>query len=453
MLRSITGMMTMDIEFCRQFNMLPRGELILCAVSGGKDSICLLDWLLRLAPDEGFSVCAAHFDHRLRGEESERDRRFVEDFCGERNVPCHTGSGDVRAFAAERGLGIEEAARQLRYAFLEETASKLGAVRIATAHTADDNAETLLHNLARGTGLRGLCGIPPVRGKIVRPLLRTGTEEVIAYLNEHGLPFVEDSTNASDRYTRNRIRHQLMPELRALNDGFTQNLIRCQSLLLEDEDFLTGLAEDFIHLHLREDSLPAAEFAALPASISGRVLRLLVPCGLSRSHIEAVRTLAGGSRIHAFADLPGLRVQRDRNRLIFGAAEAKCLPLREILPGTVTELPEVGLEIFCELIENYAEIHNSFNIFIFQSGSVCGNIFVKSRGEGEKIRLAGRNCTKTLKKLFSEAALNGREKGLVPVFYDEKGPLGIYGFGIAERCLAKTGDRVYRLTIRPMGAE
>lgn len=446
-------MMTMDIEFCRQFDMLPRGALILCAVSGGKDSICLLDWLLRTAPDEGFTLCAAHFDHRLRGEESDRDRRFVEDFCRERNVPCYTGSGDVRAFAAEQGLGLEEAARQLRYAFLEKTAIKLGADRIATAHTAEDNAETLLHNLARGTGLRGLCGIPPVRGKIVRPLLRTGTEEVIAYLNEHDLSFVEDSTNASDLYTRNRIRHQVMPELRALNEGFIQNLIRCQSLILEDETFLTGLAEDFIRLHLREDSLPAAELAALPGPIFGRVLRILVPRGLSKSHIEAVRALAGGNRVHAFSDLPGLRVQRDRDRLIFGAVEAELLPRREILPGRVTVLPEAGFEIFCEFIENCAEIHNSFNILIFQSDSICGNIFVKSRGEGEKIRLAGRNCTKTLKKLFSEAALNGREKGLIPVFYDEKGPLGIYGFGIAERCLAKVGDSVYRLTIRPMGAE
>ncbi len=446
-------MMTMDIEFCRQFDMLPRDGLILCAVSGGKDSICLLDWLLRTAPNEGFTLCAAHFDHRLRGEESDRDRRFVEDFCREWNVSCHVGSGDVRAFAAEQGLGLEEAARRLRYAFLEETARQLGADRIATAHTAEDNAETLLHNLARGTGLRGLCGIPPVRGIIVRPLLRTSTEEVIAYLNEHGLFFVEDSTNASDLYARNRIRHWVMPELRTLNEGFTQNLIRCQSLILEDEVFLTGLAEDFIRLHLQNDSLPAAKFAALPPPIFGRALRILVPCGLSQGHVEAVRALAGGSRVHAFADLPGLRVQRDRDRLIFGAAEAERLPRRELLPDTVTALPEAGLEIFCELIENCTEIHKSFNIFIFQSDSICGNIFVKSRGEGEKIRLAGRNCTKTLKKLFSEAALNGREKGLVPVFYDEKGPLGIYGFGIAERCLAKAGDRVYRLTIRPLGAE
>ena len=433
--------------------MLPQGALILCAVSGGKDSICLLDWLLRTALQEGFTLCAAHFDHRLRGTESDRDRRFVEDFCREREVPCYVGAGDVRAFAAEQGLGLEEAARRLRYSFLEETAMKLGAARIATAHTAEDNAETLLHNLARGTGLRGLCGIPPVRGIIVRPLLRTSTEEVLAYLNEHGLPFVEDSTNATDLYARNRIRHQVMPELRALNEGFTQNLIRCQGLLLEDENFLTGLAEDFIRLHLREGSLSAAEFAVLPSPVSARVLRILVPCGLSRTHIEAVRALAEGNRLHAFADLPGLRVQRDRDRLIFGAVEAERLPPREILPGRVTVLPEAGLEIFCELIENCTEIHNSFNIFIFQSDSICGNIFVKSRGEGEKIRLAGRNCTKTLKKLFSEAALNGRKKGLVPVLYDEEGPLGIYGFGVAERCLAKAGDRAYRVTIRPMDAQ
>ena len=189
--------------------MLPAGGLILCAVSGGKDSMYLLENLRKLAPERDFSVACAHFDHCLRGEESRRDRRFVEDWCRAHNIPCTVGEGDVRAHAAACGRSIEETARELRYEFLDRTADALGADRIATAHTADDNAETLLLNLARGTGLKGLCGIPPVRGRLVRPMLTVTSAEVLRWLEENRIPHVEDSTNETDDCARNVVRHRV----------------------------------------------------------------------------------------------------------------------------------------------------------------------------------------------------------------------------------------------------
>ncbi len=438
----------MNIDFCDKYGMLPQGGIVLCAVSGGKDSMCLLEKLRELAQIYGFELRCAHFDHRLRGEESDRDRAFVEDYCRERGIPCYVGSADVSVYADENGLGIEEAARKLRYAFLEKTADEIGALRIATAHTADDNAETLILNLLRGSGLKGLCGIPPVRGKIIRPLLQTTGNEVLRYLEEKGVPRVEDSTNEKDDYTRNRLRHRVIPELRSLNPGFDENLIRCLELLREDEEYLSSLAQDFLNKYFSGGSLPVLEFSLLPKSVSARVLQLIVPCGLSEKHINAVRNLASCEKKHAYADIPGLRVARAYDRLFFGTEECSVISKRELELGAVTEIPEAGLEITSEFIKNYKEIHNSFNIFFFKNDSICGKMFVKSRSEGEKVRLVGRNCTKTLKKLFSEAKLNGEGKTLVPVIYDEKGVIAVCGFGIAERCKPENGDSVVKLTVR-----
>lgn len=440
----------MDIAFCEKYDMFPVGGCILCAVSGGKDSMYLLENLRALAPAYGFSVSCAHFDHRLRGEESLRDRRFVEDWCRAHAVPCYTGEGDVRACAAENGLSIEEAARRLRYAFLEKTAEETGAARIATAHTADDNAETLLLNFARGTGLRGLCGIPPVRGRFIRPMLTTTSAEVLRWLEEKHIPHVEDSTNETDSCARNLVRHRVLPALRELNAGFDENAVRCMENLRADEMLLSARTEEFLRKNRRGNVLSAAALAALPEVLAARAVQRMCRRGLSEKHIRAVLALAAGDRPHGCADLPGLRVTRDRDRLVFGPVKTGTIAEQTLRPGEKTVVPEAKLTAECVFIACCSEIHNSFNIFCFKSDSICGTIKIKSRTDGEKIRLSGRNCTKSLKKLFSEAGLNGPERGLVPVLYDDRGPVAVCGFGISERCAAQPGDDVLRVTLRPL---
>lgn len=438
----------MDISaFCDKYDMLPHGAIVLAAVSGGKDSMCLLELLLSMSKDYDLKVSCAHFDHRLRGDESTRDRQFVENYCAKRCITCYTGAADVASFASENGLGLEEAARTLRYGFLEETADKIGAERIATAHTANDNAETLLLNFARGAGLRGLCAIPPVRGKIIRPLLETSTAEVFEYLNENKIPHVEDKSNAEDFCARNKLRHRLIPELREISGSFDENAARCISLLREDNEYLEGLAQKFIHEFFDGRSVPAAEFSALDNVISARVLREIVGPGLSAAHIEAVRETAKTADVHASADLPGIRIFREYDRLFFGGVEKGKISPREISEGDCFDIPEAGLRLKCSYLPQCSEIYNSVNIFCFKSDSICGKIILKSRSEGDKIHFLGRNCTKTLKKLFSEAKLNGEARDLIPVLCDDLGVIAVYGFGIAERCAAQPGDNVIRLQI------
>ncbi|MDE6107466.1 MAG: tRNA lysidine(34) synthetase TilS, partial [Oscillospiraceae bacterium] len=182
----------------REYGMFPPGCKVLCAVSGGADSVCLLHWL---SQQKDISLMAAHFNHQLRGEESDRDQQFVRELCEKWHILLTVGQGDVASHAKKQGLSIEEAARNLRYAFLRETAEKNGCDFIATAHNADDNLETLLLNLTRGAGLQGLTGISPQQGVLVRPLLTTTRKEIEAYLRSYSLSHVEDGTNTDETYS------------------------------------------------------------------------------------------------------------------------------------------------------------------------------------------------------------------------------------------------------------
>lgn len=213
------------LSFSREQGLLSRDRVTLCAVSGGPDSVALLHFL----KEQGFPVAAAHFDHHLRPT-SGRDRTFVEELCRAWNIPCYVGEG----FIADLPGNTEDNARNARYAFLEETAQVVGATRIATAHNANDNLETVLLHMTRGCGLQGLCGIRPRRGRVVRPMLHTTREAIEAYLAQHGLSYVTDETNADDRYARNRLRHQVVPVLESLNPRVVEAAARMTGRLRAD---------------------------------------------------------------------------------------------------------------------------------------------------------------------------------------------------------------------------
>ena len=296
----------MTIDFGKERELLPRGTRLLCAVSGGADSMCLLHLMKSRAAELEIQVFAAHYEHGLRGEESLRDCAFVENWCREKGILCVSEHGDVRAYAREKGMGTEAAARELRYAFLQKTAEELGCTRIATAHNAEDNAETLLLNLCRGSGAAGLRGIPPVRGNIIRPLLGCTRAEIEEYLRENHVPHVEDSSNAGDEYSRNLIRHRVTPALREINPAFSSAALRTAELMRRDEDCLSTMAEEFIRENFDGVSLPLERLRALHPAVAGRVFRRLCPESLSLDQVDGLIRLAESNEL-AFADLPGIR--------------------------------------------------------------------------------------------------------------------------------------------------
>ena len=436
-------------EFAAQYEMLPEGTRVLCACSGGADSVCLLHLLRSM---DGIGVVCAHFNHGLRGAESDRDEVFVKELCDRLGIPCVTGHGDVRGYAAEHGLGIEEAARALRYAFLEQTAEEQGCSRIATAHNAEDNAETVLLNLIRGTGGRGLGGIPPVRGKLIRPLLTVTRAEIESYLAEHGLSHVEDSSNASDDYTRNRIRHRILPLLREENPAAVENIGAAAALARQDETYLSGEAQRFLDGVGPTEPLPMDEFLSLPRPIGARVLRLHCP-GAEKKHIEAVYALCAAPAGRRETDVPGAHVVLEQGKLYFNPPAPKRLPRREVRIGGETPLPEIGMTVICRAVKESEEIHNSFNTFCFKSESICGRIYAASRSGGDRIRLLGRGCTKSLKKLFAEAGMTAAQRTETPVLYDEAGVIAVPGFGIAERCAPEKGKPALHIEIKELETE
>ncbi|MEL4106179.1 tRNA lysidine(34) synthetase TilS [Oscillospiraceae bacterium WX1] len=432
--------------FADRYDMLPDSGTVLAAVSGGADSVCLLAALLALAPARGFSVTAAHFNHRLRGADADHDEQFVRDLCRKMNVHLLTDSADVYAYARANDLGIEAAARTLRYEFLENAAEKISAARIATAHTADDNAETILLNLTRGAGLRGLGGIPPVRGNIIRPMLTVERAAIISFLADHTLTYVEDATNALDIYNRNLLRHKVIPVLKAINPRFLGRASETAALARSDDAYLTSIADAFIEANVTDGSFEARALTALPEPVSSRVVRQLSGDALTSRHVAAVLALCRTASPAARLSLPTGTVRREYERVIFEKSQRPVTFEKIFLPiGWRVLIPELGLTVTCTESNAFKKINKSFTTFLFKTDKICGKIIVRPRETGDKIALFGRGGTKTLKKLFIEERIPLTRRQAIPVVCDDNGPLAVYGVGFDKRAAAHEGDRILEI--------
>ena len=423
------------------------GKKLLCAVSGGADSMCLL----HLLHAGGFDVTAAHFEHGIRGEESLRDAAFVEGFCRKQGIPFVVGRGDVPAYAAEHGQSLEEAGRELRYAFLARKAEELGCDYIVTAHTRDALAETLLFNLARGCGPAGLRGIPRERGRILRPLLGVSRAEIEAYLEENHVPHVEDSTNESDDYARNLIRHRAVPALREINPRFDEAAARAARLLARDEDYFRAEAARFLEKNYRDDSLPLSALAALHPALASRVLRSLLP-GLSALHVDRILAFLSGTE-YALLELPGHVLRRERGRLYFTPDEHPLLPPRRLIPGVPLSLPEAGLSVLAEKVPYAGEIHDLFKTSYLKYEMISTDLFCTGRLPGDRLRPLGRGCSKTLKALFAEGGHSRAVRDTTPVLRNASGPLLVYGLALDEGAAPEAGEMALRITFSKLQQE
>ena len=419
-----------------------KGKRVLCAVSGGADSMCLLHLLY----EAGISVVAAHYEHGIRGEESLRDMEFVCRCCEAKGIRCVVGHGDVPDYAREHGLGIEAAARELRYAFLNKAADEYACDRIATAHNADDNAETLLLALCRGAGAAGLSGIPVRRGRIVRPLLGVTRAEIERYLSENAIPHVEDSTNADDEYSRNLIRHQVMPVLRRINPDCVSAMQRAAALIGRDGDHLEAEAAAFIASYYDGESIPCDRLNALHRAVSSRVVRRLTDQTVGMEQTDRLLELARSHELQ-YADIAGQRVCVEQGRMYLRSAETVRIPPRELVIGGRTEIPEVGLIVAAELTEHNGEVNDLFNTFYCKYEKLYGKVLLTGRQDGDRLRPIGRGCTKSLKSLFTEAHYTQRQRDATLVLRDEEGILAVYGLAADERIRCSPGDRALRISI------
>lgn len=379
------------------------GERVFCAVSGGADSVALLFGMYLLREKFQLDLSAAHFNHHLRGEESDRDAEFVQEFCRGYAIPLVLGNAQVRPGKK----GLEAAAREARYAFLRSLPGK-----VATAHTADDNAETVLMHLIRGTGLKGLGGIAPVNGSVIRPMLSITRQEVEAFLQEYHLPHREDSSNASDDFLRNRLRHHVMPLLQMENPGVSLAISAAALRLRQDEEYLQSQLEP---------ELPnVSVLAQMPPALQSRYLEhFLKQNGVpepEQVHISAARELLYSDKPSARMDFPGgVVIARDYDRLTVLDNPPALMEERLAVPG-VTELPQWGIRVTCE-----EEPNGGFGV------NVRGSLTVRSRKAGDEIRLPG--GTKSIKKLMIDRKISAPERNRIPILADDNGVLWAGRFG------------------------
>lgn len=404
------------LRYLRKNQMVSPGDRVVCALSGGADSVAMTFAFYLIKENLGITLEAAHFNHHLRGEESDADEAFVRRFCDQYDIPLHVGSARVEA--GEKGL--EAAARDARYGFLRSLNGK-----IATAHTADDNAETVLMHLIRGTGLKGLGGISPVNGSVIRPMLTITRQEVESFLQEWCLPHVEDSSNAEDAFLRNRIRHHILPLMWQENPKIGENLSQMALRLRQEEDYLSQAA------HF--DTLPTVpELKQLHPAIRSRVLgEFLKQSGVKEpedAHIAQVEALLHSPRPSARAAFPGnVTIARNYDRL-------EVLQEKAAFPETVLAVPGKtvlpGWEILCAPAEEIINTTDTFTVV------PEGPLILRSRQSGDTIRLPG--GTRSLKKLLIDRKIPAAQRDTLPVLTDKRGILGVYSIGVHQDRVVNT---------------
>lgn len=399
----------------RHYQMILPGDRIICAVSGGADSMAMLFALYLLCKKLEIQLEAAHFNHHLRGEESNRDEAFVRSFCNGYNIPLHVGEGCV--VSGEKGL--EAAARDARYAFLKTLPGK-----IATAHTANDNAETVLMHLIRGTGLRGLGGITPASETVIRPMLDITREEILAFLDEYSVPYVTDSSNSSDQFLRNRVRHHVMPLLAKENPRLFENVSAMAQRLRQDDAVLSAMVGS-----------PTRSVSALrnmPIALRRKALTfLLEEAGVREpeaEHIELMERVVFSDKPSAKACFAGGITLARNYDLIEKVSVPEEIFLQEINCPGETLIKSLNLKVICVPTSTVTDASDRFSV------APCGTVYVRSRAAGDMIRLKG--GTKSVKKIFIDRKIPAVQRPLIPVLTDDAGVLAVYGIGADQNRLA-----------------
>ena len=418
-------------------SLAPEGGRVLLAVSGGPDSVTLLDALWRLRGDLGIELRVCHINHGLRGDESHEDERFVLTLAERYELTADTIRFTPHEIQRIREGNLEELARDLRYQKLVETAIEHGCARIATGHTLSDQAETVLQRLLRSTGITGLSGILPIRRDleipIIRPLLNCSRSEILHYAGESGLSYREDSMNRDPRYTRARIRHDLLPRLRKeFNPNVEEALASLAGLAREEEEFWRSRMDTLLKRVGRasvESPAGRLRYLSLTQAEQRRFLRARChSLGIETAsvHIDDARALLAGDRPQGEIHLPdGFRLFRRYDRFYIAKEESVSsfaieYPLQ--IPG-VTRLPELGFEI-------HADLHAA-NLFSlkprdrfqaeFDADKLMQPVLVRTRGKGDTMRPLGMTGRKKIKKIMQEHRLTKEKRDRTPLicFGDE----------------------------------
>ncbi len=441
-------------------HLLERADRVVAAVSGGPDSICLLSLLLHLRDEWALSIHVAHLNHGVRGVESDEDAEWVSAMAERLGVPGTVRRVDPKESVALHGLSPEEGLRYLRHRFLFEVAETVGASKIATGHTLNDQAETLLLRLARGTGLSGMGGMLPMRGKLIRPLLRVTRREIIDYLETEGLEYREDSSNRRLDYSRNRVRMKVIPALeKYCNLRIVELLGRFAELARSDNSYLDEAAERemdqvVIRRGSKEMALDRGRLVALDVALTRRVLRAAVRevssslRGVTSDHILSCLHLKTGKRLH----LPsGLVVSRQYDQLVLSTAKrsSRGFDYEFEIPGRVV-VKESGLILVAELFDGGVLKErpraSAGNEVYFDADGIEPPLSVRSRRPGDRMRPFGMEGERKVKDILIDDKVPREKRDLMPVVDDRTGILWLVGSRRSNRApVVKSTRRVLKI--------
>lgn len=437
---------------------LKKNTPVLLALSGGADSSALLHLLHKDAKQNGFTVHAAHFNHHIRGEEAERDEQFCENLCAQLYIPFHLGEADVPALAKAHGNSIEAEAREQRYSFFENIMRENDIPILVTAHHAEDQVETVLLHILRGSGIKGICGISACREfsnglYLVRPLLNAEKNDILEYCSENNIDFVTDSTNYDIQYTRNALRHEIIPRLRSLQPNLCGVFDRLSKSAYETNDFLHSSAIEFIEKNC-QNGIPLDKFNESHRVLRAHTLSLLFEefCGatLERVHVDSLIELCKKAEPHSSISLPQqVKAQIEDEKLVFlnnntnpTPRELQLIPFCEGIIDT-----QNGYIIKIEKNPIKKTQKNPFCLDV-QCDLIDANAHFRSRREGDVI-FAG-NMNKKAKKLISEKKIPLEIRNVLPILVSKNEILWIPSVAVCDK--VKKGklmenENFYRITV------
>jgi tRNA(Ile)-lysidine synthase len=453
------------IHTIERHGLISRGEKVLVAVSGGPDSVALLEVLHSFSEERGWKLAVAHLHHAIRGEEADEDLRFVEARARHLGLPffwkrLHEG------WQRGKGGSLEQKARQLRYAFLEECLTSWGGHKVALGHQADDQAETVLTALLRGSGTRGLRGMPYQRGPFVRPLLDVSREEILGFLEQRSIDFRQDSSNLDTTFLRNRIRHVLIPLIR---DRFTASpqrpLLRVARLCALDEEFFEEMLEEIkgrvLEIGQGEVEVDLEEVRRLHPALRWRLLRELYrevredSSSLSMIHVESMdRLCMDRATEERWISLPGgVRFGVSGYRVIVTSRDPKDHPslfVRLEIPGE-TFIPQLGLKITLE-VDNLGlpshEVKGGGDRALMDMDAIVGRVSIRGPRPGDRMRPLGMGGSRKIHDILVDLKVPRRLRWRVPLMVDEEGIIWMVGSYMDERVkLTPHTRRVLRVTV------
>lgn len=401
------------LKTVKKYNMLSKGDRVLIGVSGGADSIALLEFFVSVKEKYDLDICVAHIEHGIRGEDSVNDTEFVKNYCKKLGVSFYLKTIDAPNLAKKAKMGVEEYSRMARYDFF----NTIECDKIATAHNLTDNIETLLFRLARGTGLKGACSIPAVRGKIIRPFIEVSSGEIRKWCNDNNIPYRVDCTNSDSAYSRNLIRLEILPLFEKLNANYQDNIENFISDVNEDYAFIDDYVKSIYPKIVKNNEIDLPKLNELDLSIKKRILIMFFDengYSLNRIHLQSVIdiTLKSGKtqikeNIFAISAKGKIRIAK------FNDLNKKDEFVTKIL--NIDEFKDKNIDFYCDC------------------DKIVGNIIIRAKQAGDRIKPAGRNVSKTLKKLFNESAYPIEKRDKKIVVCDDFGIVGVIGLCADER--------------------